>query len=124
MDLYEKIRYICGKVIACEKCPLLKLSAIYSDRCPLDKSYPSLWPSREEIEKIADKWFEEHPVKTRQSEFLRLFPNHPFNFNSDNGCIALCPKRIDTTFEPVDNHLCINDGCSICLPKYWSEEVE
>lgn len=37
------------------------------------------------------KWSAEHPVKTRQSEFLKLFPNA----DVQNDVIRICPKKID-----------------------------
>ena len=62
-------------------------------------------------------WCKEHPIKTRQSEFLKMFPNaHTFN----NGIVAVCPKHIDTTY----NECKTKETCDTCRKEYWLEEVE
>lgn len=66
---------------------------------------------------VLQKWSDEHLKKTRQSEFLKLFPNAQM----ERRHLAFCPKLFDTT------SICIKDGsggCRVCIEKYWSEEVE
>ena len=63
---------------------------------------------------IIRKWAEEHPRKTRQSEFLKLFPKARV---SDNGTLSICPINIDVTAD------CSND-CPHCHKRYWLEEIE
>ena len=65
---------------------------------------------------IVEKWSAEHPVKTRQSEFLKMFPNAKI----DNGCICICPKDADATLH---EKLCV-PFCKTCLREYWLAEVE
>ena len=68
--------------------------------------------------KIVEKWSAEHPIKTRQSEFLKMFPNAKLV----NGHINICPKAINDT---VTNYIdCRNLLCSDCKEKYWLEEVK
>ena len=67
--------------------------------------------------RTVQKRSDEHPKKTRQSEFLKLFPNAQM----ERRHLAFCPKLFDTT------SICIKDGsggCRVCIEKYWSEEVE
>lgn len=66
---------------------------------------------------VLQKWSDEHPKKTRQSEFIKMFPNAQM----ERRHLAFCPKLFDTT------SICIKDGsggCRVCIEKYWSEEVE
>lgn len=66
---------------------------------------------------VLQKWSDEHPKKTRQSEFLKMFPNAQM----ERRHLAFCPKLFDTA------SICIKDGsggCRLCIEKYWSEEVE
>lgn len=66
---------------------------------------------------IVEKWSKEHPKKTRQSEFLKLFPNA----NIDSGTLKCCPLDIDTGFRcPVDEE----STCDDCKRKYWLAEME
>ena len=63
------------------------------------------------------KWREEHPAKTRQSEFLKMFPDAP---KDENGTPNLCPNCIDTNIE------CFHSAkkCAECCKNYWLAEVE
>lgn len=76
---------------------------------------------KEEPEKyvaIVEKWSAEHPMETRKSEFLKMFPNADIR----NGIIQICPKKIDQ--NSVTSEECSRSGCFECREKYWLEEVE
>lgn len=69
----------------------------------------------EEIVAIVEKWAEEHPVKTRQTEFLKLYPNAPL----DGGTPVLCPRAVDSTYTcPINEK-----ACRDCRKMFWSQEV-
>ena len=68
----------------------------------------------EETVRIVEKWSAEHPVKTRQNEFLKMFPNAEIK----DGYLHICPGKIDKNFK------CNNRICSSCLQKFWLAEVE
>lgn len=66
---------------------------------------------------VLQKWSDEHPKKTRQSEFIKMFPNAQM----ERRHLAFCPKLFNNTLK------CRKDGsggCRVCIEKYWSEEVE
>lgn len=67
----------------------------------------------------AEQWAAEHPVKTRQSEFLKQFPNAPIYTNTHN--VALDPCLVDTTLR---GHCPTGRGCDICRREFWLAEVE
>lgn len=69
----------------------------------------------EETVKIIEKWAKEHPQKTRQSEFLKMFPRAN---RDEGGLIVFCPKDFDSKIE------CGHDPCGECRKKYWLEEIE
>ena len=69
--------------------------------------------------KFVEQWDAEHPVKTRQSEFLKLFPNAPIYTNTHN--VALDPCLVDTTLR---GHCPTGRGCDICRREFWLAEVE
>lgn len=71
----------------------------------------------QEPEKIVDivaEWAKEHPVETRESRFLKEFPNA---MRTKEGAIRICPKSVDTGMK------CGDAGCEECEQKYWSEGI-
>lgn len=65
---------------------------------------------------IVEEWAKDHPVKTRQSEFLKMFPNAAID--EDNGILCIKPCAIDESIG------CTNGkGCGDCYRKYWLTEV-
>lgn len=58
-----------------------------------------------------------HPVKTRQSEFLKRFPNAKLDIN---GVLAIRPCDIDSKFCTDDDYL---SKCGACARDYWLTEV-
>nr|DAD96209.1 MAG TPA: hypothetical protein [Myoviridae sp. ctlnK45] len=69
--------------------------------------------------KFVKRWAAAHTVKTRQSEFLKLFPNAPIYTNTHN--VALDPCLVDTTLR---GHCPTGRGCDICRREFWLAEVE
>lgn len=62
-------------------------------------------------------WCEEHPVKTRQDKFLKMFPNA---INCTGGVVEICPRFTDKDFKcPKTTKLCSN-----CYKEYWLAEVD
>lgn len=60
--IYDYAR-VCKSYEVCDDCPLfLKCGALISEE-----------PNK--ANEIILKWCKEHPIKTRQSEFLKMFPN-------------------------------------------------
>lgn len=75
-----------------------------------------------EAVEIVERWAKEHPRKTRQSEFLKMFPR--VSMTAD-GVIAFCPESMDSTFVcPIKERDCYDPECGDCRKKYWLEEVE
>lgn len=75
-------------------------------------------PCTECSSNYTSKW-ERRPKKTRQDEFLEIFPNAKIGSSS---ILDICPKTIDTT------HLCEGiigiKTCLECSKDYWLQEVE
>ena len=67
--------------------------------------------------RIVQKWSDEHQTKTRQSEFLKHYPNAYII----NDVINFCPAHIDTTTKcDIKKH----KSCLYCMQEYWLAEVE
>ena len=70
-----------------------------------------------EAVQIVEQWAKEHPIKTRQSEFLRMFPNAQIH----DDIIWMCPKCIGCDYKPEEN--CNEIYCCDCKRKFWLTEV-
>lgn len=100
-------RRMCDSYNICSECP------IHSDtKMDCDK-YLNTNP--ENYVKTVEKWSDEHPVKTRQSEFLKIFPNAAL----DDDHIDICQKAIDTKIIIDCRRMCRD-----CEREYWLAEVE
>ena len=69
---------------------------------------------------VVEQWAAEHPAKTRQSVFLKQFPNAPIYTNTHN-VVALAPCLVDTTLR---GRCPTGRGCVICRREFWLVEVE
>lgn len=98
-------------------CPLLVAARKVGKGCyGYTKSHPA------EAVEIVERWAKEHPKKTRQSKFLKVFPR--VSMTAD-GIIAFCPDSMDSEFEcPRKTRDNIDPICGECRREYWLEEVE
>lgn len=71
---------------------------------------------KETISKV-EQWAKDHPVKTRQSEFLKIFQKATIR----DGVLTICPMAIDKALD--DPERCHETTCHKCLEKYWLAEV-
>lgn len=72
----------------------------------------------EETIAIVEQWAKEHPIKTRQSEFLKMFPGA--DIDEDDGCLVLNPCNV---YEKMRKE-CGGRKCSECRKAFWLAEVE
>lgn len=76
---------------------------------------------------IIEQWAKEHPVKTRQSEFLKMFQNAQ---KSSDGVLDICPNKIEPEkYKSVALYkACINSDtgklCTECERDFWLKEIE
>ena len=119
MDAVEYVKQrarMCDYYVNCDDCP-----AGNYGRCASLNEIPKMVP-------IVEKWAKEHPVKTRQSEFLKMFPNAQ---KSLNGVLDICPRK----FEPekyksaTPDKVCVNGNaddeyhCDECCRDFWLKEI-
>lgn len=65
----------------------------------------------------AEQWAADHPIKTRQSEFLKHYPDARI---TTCGCLNVCPMNVfsDTGIN------CNEQPCYECKKTFWLAEVE
>lgn len=116
MDAVEFLKTekrICDKH-NCRECPLSATNNGTGQGCEIFSK-----ESPEECVAIVEKWSAEHPVKTRQSEFLKMFPNAKLDANSVS---TICPRSVDTSIP--EGEICDSMTCSNCRKEYWFAEVK
>ena len=87
--------------------------------CPLVESHCAISSvtSDEDLKKmitIVEKWSKEHPRETRQSVFLKQWPNVITN----NGVIDILPCTVDQSLDGCDEKDCFE-----CRREFWMKEV-
>lgn len=96
----------------CSGCPLLN-----------EDDYCSIVDARERAEyvvQIVEQWAKDNPVKTRQSEFLKRFPNA--DLTRLQPCMIEKDKRPMWCGKYAD--FGANGCCDECRYAYWNEEVD
>lgn len=110
VEFFQTVNRIC-KNKDCNECPVCKNNTC----CMIGFDDDSVKSIEETISKV-EQWAKDHPVKTRQSEFLKMFPNAAID--EDNGILCIKPCTIDESIG------CTNGkGCDDCYRKYWLAEV-
>lgn len=111
VEFFKTVNRLCGQ--GCAKCPVCK-----KDICMVRRAAMLSNASVESIEEMVSKveqWAKEHPIKTRQSEFLKMFPN-----------ADLCRDVINILPCSVEKEMskcCDNKRCVECRREYWLAEV-
>ena len=70
----------------------------------------------EDVVEIVEEWSKEHPVKTRQSEFLKLFPDADIS----TGHVNVCPNSLYKETCTCSKY----PTCISCKREFWLQEVE
>lgn len=123
--MMDAVEFLKGKNRMCDNC-----AEDYGEECMLHtkaqevgelcSTYAQRYPA--EAVEIVERWAKEHPRKTRQSEFLKMFPRASM---TADGIIAFCPDSMDSEFEcPRKTRDNIDPICGECRREYWLEEVE
>lgn len=72
--------------------------------------------------KAAEQWAAEHPVKTRQSEFLKQWPEADVD---ENGVLQTCPALISASHrDQTGGCATLSNKCENCRRAFWLAEVE
>lgn len=78
---------------------------------------------QEELAAIVKKWSATHPRKTRQSEFLKIFPHALIN--KPNGFIEICPADLILDYRDNTGRCNRRDiNCINCRREFWMQEIE
>lgn len=112
MKFFEERERMClAHPVACKGCPLsekfIGICLVWCVKHP------------EEAIAVVEQWANEHPRQTRQSEFLKHYPNARLD---NNGVVDIPPCRIESKF--FSEGRCNSTSCSACRREFWMQEVE
>lgn len=117
VEFFKTVNRLCKNNKSCAECPLCKKNMI-KEMCMVRHTVMLGDASVESIEEMISKveqWAKDHPVKTRQSEFLKMFPD-----------ADLCRDVIDISPCSIEKEMrkcCGDRNCGECKRTYWLEEV-
>ena len=107
VEFLKALGRLCNNYLCEDNCPLIDSCDDESDDGYVRKV------------QIVEKWAKEHPAKTRQSEFLKIFPNASVWYN---GTLVICPSQADTKAVAA----CVRSerNCDKCKRDFWLKEIE
>ena len=110
VEFLRERRRMCNAQDNCDTCPI----GIVCDDYFVNHNYSQEKASG--MVSTVEQWAKEHPIKTRQSEFLKHYPDARMLF----GYLNICPMDVfgDTEIN------CNNQPCNQCKKDFWSAEVE
>ena len=114
MDAVECVKQrerMCDYYVNCGDCP-----AGNYEGCSCLNEIPNMFP-------IVEKWVKEHSVKTRQSEFLKMWPDAEI---AGDGLPSVAPCQLNVGFiHGKAQKDCEDRGvCNKCRRDFWLKEIE
>lgn len=115
VEFFKTLNRLC-KNQGCNICPVAKEGC-----CMVGFDDDSIKSIEETVSKV-EQWAKDNPVKTRKSEFQKMFPNAYLG-----NITRLLPCSLDKTLKPLQcakyGYLSITCRCDRCRDDYWNEEV-
>lgn len=108
VEFVKTVNRLC-KNLRCKECPVYKEGI-----CTVGFDDYSVKSIKETVSKV-EQWAKDYPVKTRQSEFLKMFPNAGFC----RDVINILPCSIEKEMCKY----CDNSKCEECRKDYWLAAV-
>lgn len=111
VEFFKNANRLCKNYKSCSACPVWKEGC-----CIVEVNDDSVKNIEKMISKV-EEWAKEHPINTRQSEFLRMFPNAMIN--ESDGILCITPCNIEGKSIGCPN----GKSCGDCRREYWLTEV-
>lgn len=105
-EFVKEYKRMCREHRECTNCEFNTVTTLSCSSYALE--YP------DEAEKIVERWAKEHPVKTRQSELLKLFPDVLMK----GKYVDICPAILGEDYK-CD----VYQDCGVCKKAFWSVEI-
>lgn len=116
VKFYKSMKRMCYSGEMCEKCPLYNNFSEMGSVCDVLLHITDEKASK--VKSIIEQWAKDNPVKTRQSEFLKMFPHANMHNIADSFCVAHFDKTKACEVSAPSEEM-----CNKCRYKFWNEEV-
>lgn len=114
VEFLKERKRLCSSYKGCVGCPFGAAECVVRDMTSEHTC--------ERIVTAVEQWSKEHPRKTRQSVFLKQYPEAEVDVN---GVVGLCPMFISAAHRDSDGECnCPEKMCRDCRCEFWSQEVE
>ena len=115
LEFFMERRRMCNSYSDCEGCPLRAAECVFRDMTSEDTC--------ERIVTAVEQWSKEHPCKTRQSVFLKQWPDAII---SHDGLPEVAPCQLCVgLIHGKSTEDCEKRGlCAKCRREFWMQEVE
>ena len=115
VEFFKTVNRLCENQ-SCRECPVCKEGVcMVMNMVRIDGG---LVESIEETVSKVEQWAKDHPIKTRQSEFLKMFPNAQIVNIERTFCVA----HFDST-KVCKETTPSAEQCIACRYRFWNEEV-
>ena len=111
VEFFKTVIRLCKNQSGCAKCPIWEKGMCMAGFD--DDSVECI----EETISIVEQWAKDHPIKTRQSEFLKMFPKVPMK----DDVIDICPATVVKGLRNAEH--CNHILCKDCRKTFWLMEV-
>ena len=111
VEFFKTVNRLCKNQRCCTECPIHKNGM----GCMVNADDDSVKSIEETVSKV-EQWVKDHPVKTRQSEFLKQFPGASVS----NGILDIRPCIIEKSVKCIALE---GKDCDNCRREYWLTEV-
>ena len=110
VEFLKALGRLCNNYLCGDNCPLIDICDDESDDSYVRKV------------QIVEQWAKAHPVKTRQSEFLKQWPDARVG---GDGLPSIAPCQLYKDIEEKDENgvCCKNCGCAECRRDFWLKEI-
>lgn len=110
VEFLKKGHQMCDSFDNCDGCPGAANACCFINDASWCKN-------PEGVVAAVEQWAKDNPIKTRQSEFLKMFPNTKID---SEGILEISPCAVDSKYCNDDDYL---EKCGTCRKIYWSQEV-
>lgn len=114
VEFFKTANRLCKNQRCCAECPIHKNGM----GCMIKADDDSIKSIEETVSKV-EQWAKDHPVKTRKSEFQKMFPNANMYSITTTFCTAHFDKK-----KACEVSVPSEEMCEKCRYKYWNEEVD
>lgn len=111
VEFLKALGRLCNNYLCGDNCPLIDSCDDESDDGYVRKV------------QIVEQWAKEHPVKTRQSEFLKQWPDAEI---FEGRYLNICPALISKEYRIEETNECNRPefSCGKCKRDFWLKEIE